>query len=37
MLRENIPDLAKMVEPDRVRREVYTEPAIFELEMQKIH
>ena len=37
MLRENIPDLAKMVEPDRVRREVYTEPAIFDMEMERIH
>ena len=37
MLQEQIPDLAKCVEPDRVRREVYTDPAIFELEMQRIH
>jgi len=37
MLQEQFPDLAKCVEPDRVRREVYTEPAIFELEMQRIH
>src|ERR671938_1823216 len=37
MLQEAIPDLAKYVEPDRVRREVYTDPAIFELEMQRIH
>ncbi len=37
MLRESIPDLTKCVEPDRVRREVYTEPQIFELEMQRIH
>ena len=27
----------KFVEPDRVRREVYTDPQIFELEMQRIH
>jgi len=37
MLQEQIPDLAKYVEPDRVRREVYTDPDIFELEMQRIH
>ncbi|HSU78131.1 MAG TPA: Rieske 2Fe-2S domain-containing protein, partial [Burkholderiales bacterium] len=37
MLQEHIPDLAKYVEPDRVRREVYTDPDIFELEMQRIH
>ena len=36
MLQERIPDLSKYVEPDRVRREVYTDPAIFELEMQRI-
>ena len=37
MLQERIPDLTKYVEPDRVRREVYTDPDIFELEMQRIH
>ena len=41
MLQERVPDLsrrlAEFVEPDRVRREVYTDPAIFELEMQRIH
>ena len=37
MLRENIPDLAKFVEPDRVRREVYTDAEIFEMEMARIH
>ena len=37
MLRENIPDLSKLVEPDRVRREVYTDPGIFEEEMARIH
>ena len=26
-----------LVEPDRVRREVYTDPAIFDLEMRRIH
>jgi phenylpropionate dioxygenase-like ring-hydroxylating dioxygenase large terminal subunit len=30
-------DLSRLVEPDRVRREVYTDPAIFELEMRRIH
>ena len=37
MLHERIPDLAKFVEPDRVRKEVYTDPHIFELEMERIH
>jgi len=37
MLQERIPDLTKYVEPDRVRREVYNDPQIFELEMQRIH
>ena len=37
MLHERIPDLAKFVEPDRVRKEVYTDPQIFELEMERIH
>jgi phenylpropionate dioxygenase-like ring-hydroxylating dioxygenase large terminal subunit len=37
MLQERIPDLAKCVEPDRVRKEVYTDPQIFDLEMQRIH
>jgi len=37
MLQEHMPDLAKCVEPDRVRREVYNDPQIFELEMQRIH
>jgi phenylpropionate dioxygenase-like ring-hydroxylating dioxygenase large terminal subunit len=37
MLRENIPDLSKMVEPDRVRREVYTDADIFNVEMERIH
>ena len=37
MLQERIPDLANFVEPDRVRREVYSDPTIFELEMQRIH
>jgi len=29
-------DIAKAVEPDRVHRSVYSEPAIFELEMERI-
>jgi phenylpropionate dioxygenase-like ring-hydroxylating dioxygenase large terminal subunit len=37
MLHERIPNLAAFVEPDRVRREVYTEAAIFEMEMERIH
>jgi len=41
MLQERVPDLSRrlseFVEPYRVRREVYTDPAIFELEMQRIH
>ena len=37
MLQERIPDLSKYVEPDRVRKEVYTDAKIFELEMQRIH
>ena len=37
MLQERIPDFSKFVEPDRVRREVYNDPRIFELEMQRIH
>jgi phenylpropionate dioxygenase-like ring-hydroxylating dioxygenase large terminal subunit len=30
-------DIASLVEPDRVRREVYTDPALFDLEMRRIH
>ena len=37
MLQERIADFSKLVEPDRVRREVYVDPDIFELEMQRIH
>ena len=37
MLHERIPDLSKFVEPDRVRKEVYTDPQVFELEMERIH
>jgi phenylpropionate dioxygenase-like ring-hydroxylating dioxygenase large terminal subunit len=37
MLREPISDLSKCVEPDRVRREVYTDAQIFDLEMERIH
>src|SRR5262245_61354233 len=37
MLHEKIPNLAAFVEPDRVRREVYTDSSIFEMEMERIH
>ena len=37
MLHERIPNVANFVEPDRVRREVYTDAAIFEMEMERIH
>src|SRR5262245_54970220 len=40
MLQERVPDLSRrlsdFVEADRVRREVYPDPAIFELEMPRI-
>jgi phenylpropionate dioxygenase-like ring-hydroxylating dioxygenase large terminal subunit len=29
-------DVGKLVEPDRVHRSVYTDPAIFQLEMERI-
>ena len=37
MPQEKVPNVAKLVEPDRVRKEVYTDPAIFGLEMERIH
>ena len=37
MLQERIPNLSKLVEPDRVRKEVYTDAGIFEREMERIH
>ena len=37
MLEEKIPNVAGLVEPDRVRKEVYTDPALFQLEMERIH
>ena len=42
MLHEKVPefstpDVAKLVEPDRVRKEVYADPDIFQLEMERIH
>jgi len=42
MLHEKVPafatpNLAKLVEPDRVRKEVYADPDIFQLEMERIH
>jgi phenylpropionate dioxygenase-like ring-hydroxylating dioxygenase large terminal subunit len=30
------PEIARLVEPDRVHRSVYTDPAIFDLEMRRI-
>src|SRR3970282_2582578 len=37
LLKERVADLSKFVEPDRVRREVYTDPGIFEREMQRTY
>jgi len=37
MLHERVPNLAKFVEPDRVRRGWYTDAAFFEMEMERIH
>ena len=37
MLREKVPDLSSYVEPDRVRKECYTDPDVFQLEMERIH
>lgn len=37
MLHEEVPNLTKYVEPDRVRKEVYADPDIFRLEMERIH
>src|SRR5258706_11695107 len=37
MLKEREADLSRMVEPDRVRKEVYTDQQIFEREMERIH
>jgi hypothetical protein len=39
MLKERVrsADLSKFVEPDRVRKEVYTDAAIWEKEMENIH
>lgn len=36
MARYSVGDLAGMVEPDRVNRRVYSDPDIFELEMERI-
>src|SRR5713226_1740393 len=36
MLQDNLRDLGRFVEPDRVHRSVYTEPSIFEREMETI-
>ena len=37
MLRERHTEFSKLVEPDRVRKEVYTDREIFEREMERIH
>ena len=37
MLLERISNLAELVEPDRVHRQVYTDADIFRLEMERIH
>ena len=37
MLRERHTEFSKLVEPDRVRKEVYTDQEIFEREMERIH
>jgi phenylpropionate dioxygenase-like ring-hydroxylating dioxygenase large terminal subunit len=37
LLQERVPDFTKYVEPDRVRKECYTDAQVFELEMQRIH
>ena len=37
MLKERNSDFAGFVEPDRVRKEVYTDQQIFEREMERIH
>ena len=36
MLREHARDLGKLVEPDRVHHSVYSDPEIFDLEMERI-
>ena len=37
MLHENIPNVARLVEPDRVHKSVYTDEQLFTLEMERIH
>jgi len=37
MRRKPNPDFSRLVEPDRVRKEVYTDQQIFEHEMERIH
>jgi len=37
MLRENIPNVSRLVEPDRVHKSVYTDEQLFDLEMERIH
>lgn len=36
MLHERVPNLARLVEPDRVHRLCYSDPDIFDLEMERI-
>jgi 2-chlorobenzoate 1,2-dioxygenase len=36
MMQSELRDLGRLVEPDRVHRSVYTDPAIFEREMATI-
>ncbi len=36
MMQSNLRDLGRLIEPDRVHRSVYTDPAIFEREMETI-
>ena len=36
MLQERVPNLRKLVEPDRVHRLCYSDPEIFELEMERL-
>ena len=37
MLHETIPNVARLVEPDRVHKSVYTDEQLFALEMERIH
>jgi len=37
MLQESIPNVARLVEPDRVHKSVYTDEQLFNMEMERIH